>query len=103
MQIQVRTEGVTYVVARGPAPVMDRDSGNEKVDSDGVVLHMLQLVAMSPDGAEVLQVRVSGKPAGLVTGQPVKVTNLVAIPWAIGDKNGVSFRADSVAPVVARS
>ena len=30
---------------------------------------------------------------------PVKVTKLVASPWSIGDRNGISFRAEQVQPL----
>src|SRR3712207_7026583 len=46
-------------------------------------------------------IKVPGQPVGLVPGSVVKVRELTAQPWSIGDKNGVAFRAaavDSAAP-----
>jgi hypothetical protein len=36
-------------------------------------------------------------------GHPVKVTGLVAQPWTMNDRAGVSFRAARVEPVVAQA
>jgi len=52
----------------------------------------MQLVAMTSEGAEVIKVIVPGLPRA-DQGVPVKVDGLVASPWTMGDRSGVSFRA----------
>ena len=41
--------------------------------------------------------------SGIRQGHPVKVTGLVAQPWAMNDRSGVAFRAARVEPVVAQA
>jgi hypothetical protein len=36
-------------------------------------------------------------------GVPVKVTGLVAQPWTMADRSGVSFRAARVEPAIAQA
>ena len=55
--------------------------------------------AISPDGPEIHDVKFAGDTTGLEEMTPVKVTKLVASPWSIGDRNGISFRADQVQPL----
>ena len=57
------------------------------------------LFAISPDGPEIHDVKFAGETKGLEEMTPVKVTKLVASPWSIGDRNGISFRAEQVQPL----
>ena len=57
------------------------------------------LLAISPDGPEIHDVKFAGDTKGLDEMTPVKVTKLVASPWSIGDRNGISFRAEQVQPL----
>ncbi|MFI9646139.1 hypothetical protein ACIHAA_07565 [Streptomyces sp. NPDC052040] len=60
-------------------------------------------VTVRQDGRRisVIEIAVSGQPKGIEEGQTVKVTGLTAFAWAIGDRHGISFRADAVTPVPA--
>ncbi|MGZ4619463.1 MAG: hypothetical protein ACXV3F_12260 [Frankiaceae bacterium] len=50
-------------------------------------------------GAEILPVKVAGQPSAQVTqGSVVKVSGLVATPWAMGDRSGISFKAARIEP-----
>ena len=67
-------------------------------------LYVIQLLAMGEGSADLLAVKVPGQPGpGLRQGAPVKVTGLVAQPWTMNDRAGVSFRAARVEPVVAQA
>ena len=44
-------------------------------------------------GRDVITVKVAGDIKGVGEFTPVKVTELVATTWAMGDRAGVSFRA----------
>ena len=57
------------------------------------------LLAISSDGPEIHDVKFAGDTKGLDEMTPVKVTKLVASPWSIGDRNGISFCADQVHPL----
>ncbi|MBY8343122.1 hypothetical protein LXH13_14370 [Streptomyces spinosirectus] len=73
-----------------------------KKDRDGNPVYTVAVI-VRPDGRRisVIEIAVSGEPQGLEPGQAVKVTGLTAFVWAMGDRNGVSFRADAVTPAHA--
>ena len=64
---------------------------------------MVQLIAMSDGAADIIAVKVPGQPSGLRQGHPVKVQGLVAQPWTMQDRSGVSFRAARVEPAIAQA
>lgn len=98
MQLELKTEGVDFVVSRAPQPKNDND-GRQKTDRDtGAPLHVTELVAMDDTGAEVIKVTTAGEPR-VTTRQLVTVVKLVATPWNIDGRGGVAFRADSITPV----
>ncbi len=70
-----------------------------KKDRDGNPVYTVA-VTVRPDGRRisVIEIAVSGQPKGLDAGQIVRVTGLTAFLWSMGDRHGVSFRADAVAP-----
>ena len=91
---------VHWVVAHPPEPVLDRATGQPRLDRDGRPLSVVQLVGFTPGGAEVVPVRVAGDaPTGLVVGQAVHVRGLTVTPWAMGDRAGISYRADAIEAV----
>ncbi len=98
MQLEIRTEGVDFVVSRAPQRKNDND-GRQKTDREtGAPLHVTELVAMDDTGAEVIKVTTAGEPR-VIKRQLVTVVKLVATPWNIDGRGGVAFRADSVTPV----
>ncbi|BCM68796.1 hypothetical protein EASAB2608_04130 [Streptomyces sp. EAS-AB2608] len=44
----------------------------------------------------VIEITVGGRLEGIEEGQVVNVTALTAFAWAMGDRHGVSFRADAI-------
>jgi hypothetical protein len=98
MQLEIKTEGVDFVVSRPPAPKNDND-GRQKADRDtGAPLCVTELVAMDDTGAEVIKVTTAGEPK-VTKRQLVTVAKLVATPWNIDGRGGVAFRADAIIPV----
>jgi len=93
MRLPIDTSGLTLLVGLAPEPVVDFETRRPKADENGEPLYQLQLVALGGEGAEVITVKVAGEPKGLVAGVPVKVLGLVALPWSMGDRSGVSFKA----------
>jgi hypothetical protein len=73
-----------------------------KKDRDGNPVYTVAVI-VRPDGRRisVIEIAVSGEPQGLEPGQAVKVTGLTAFVWAMGDRSGVSFRADAITPAHA--
>jgi hypothetical protein len=98
MQLEIRTEGVDFVVSRAPQPKNDND-GRQKTDREtGELLHVTELVAMDVTGAEVIKVTTAGQPR-VTKRQLVTVVKLVATPWTIDGHGGVAFRADAIVPI----
>jgi hypothetical protein len=58
----------------------------------------VQLVALAEGSAEIIGVKVPGELPELPQGATVRVVGLVATPWAMGDRNGVAFRASRIEP-----
>jgi hypothetical protein len=98
MQLEIKTQGVEFVVSRAPQPKNDND-GRQKADRDsGAPLYVIELVAMDDTGAEVIKVTTAGQPR-VTTRQLVTVVKLVATPWNIDGRGGVAFRAESITSV----
>ena len=101
MKLPIDTTGMTFLAAGPPEPVLDFESKAPKVDEKGAPLHSVQVVTLNDGGAEVIAVKVAGQPKGVSQGSTVKVTGLVATPWSMGDRSGVSYRAAQIEPLPA--
>ena len=99
MQLQVDITRSQFLVSKDSVPVMDPSSNIQKLDKEGRPLFLVQLVWIGDNGAEVLPVKITGKPVGLTIGCAVKVVGLVATPWSMGDRSGVSFTAERIEPI----
>jgi hypothetical protein len=100
MRLEIRTDGVDFVVSREPLPKLDMD-GRQKADRDtGELLFTTELVAMDNSGAEVIKVTTGGAPR-VSKRHAVSVRGLVATPWNMDGRGGVAFRADAITPVTA--
>lgn len=96
MKLKVDTTGVSFLCTRAAEQRTDFSSGQPKIDkATGLVLWVVQVMALDADGGEVLSVTVAGEPK-VTVGQPVSVTNLVALPWNQDGRAGVAFRADAI-------
>lgn len=98
MRLPVDTNLVNFICAGAPEPVVDFESRRPKTDESGTPLYQVVLVAMSDGVAEVIAVKVPGEPKGLAQGAPVRLTGLVAVPWSMGERSGVAYRASRVEP-----
>ena len=99
MRLPISTDHVHFIVGTPPEGVVDFESKQPRFDSDGRPLFAVGLIALGADGAEILSVKVSGQPKDLSQGIPVKVTGLVATTWQMGERHGVSFRAEVIEPL----
>jgi hypothetical protein len=89
-------------VALAPEPVVDFETRRPKADENGEPLYLVQLLVMGEDSADLIAVKVPGVPSAAIRqGAPVKVTGLVAQPWTMADRSGVSFRAARIEPAMA--
>jgi len=98
VKLEIKTEGVEFVVSRVPQAKNDND-GRQKADrGTGELLYATELVAMDDSGAEVIKVTTAGEPR-VAKRQAVTVRGLIAMPWNVDGRGGVAFRADSIAPL----
>jgi hypothetical protein len=97
MKLPIDTSAATWLCATGPEPVIDFETKRQRADENGEPMYSVQLVLLGDGNADLLTVKVAGEPR-IAQGQPVRVTGLVASPWAMGDRSGVSFRAEKVEP-----
>ncbi len=99
MRLPVDTSLMTLVAMAAPEPVVDFATRQPKADAAGLPLYTVQVAAMFGDQGEVLAVKVAGEPAGLTAGAAVQISGLVAQPWELGERSGISYRAVSIRPV----
>jgi hypothetical protein len=96
MRLPIDTSQLTFMCAAPARPATDFETKQHKADlATGELLYNLQVVALDAEGAEVIQLRVAGDPK-VGQGALLKLEGLVATPWSMGDRSGVSFRANRV-------
>jgi hypothetical protein len=96
MRLPIDTSSLTFMCAAPARPVTDFETKQHKADTTtGELLYNLQVVALDDWVAEVIQVKVAGDP-NVGQGAMLKLHGLVATPWSMGEKSGVSFRVDRV-------
>ena len=104
MKLPVDTSAIAFLCALVPEPVVDFETRRPKADENGEPLYIIQLLAMGDGSADLLAVKVPGVPSSAIRqGAPVKVTGLVAQPWTMADRSGVSFRASRIEPAVPQA
>jgi hypothetical protein len=102
VKLPIDTSAIAFMCALAPEPVVDFETRRPKADENGEPLYLIQLLAMGDGSADLIAVKVPGVPPSAIRqGAPVKVTGLVAQPWAMNDRSGVSFRAARVEPAMA--
>src|SRR3954453_6152398 len=84
-----------FMCAAPARPVTDFDTGAQKADENGELLFNVQIVALDDEGAQILQLKVPGDPK-VDQGTMLRIDGLVALPWSMGDRSGVAFRANRI-------
>ena len=105
MRLPVDMSKVT-VIAGGPAErLVSFKTGELTFDKrTNQPVWVVNLVIFTPGEAtpEVVKVKLFGdEPKPITQGLPVVVVGLVVSDWEIDGKHGLSFRADSIAPLSA--
>ena len=78
------------------------DNGGHRLDrKTRMPIWSAQLVVMSDEGADTINVTVAGDPPPLQQGQQVRPVQLIAIPWARNGRDGVAYRAAEIRPLAA--
>ncbi|HVA10086.1 MAG TPA: hypothetical protein VNG12_25475 [Acidimicrobiales bacterium] len=96
MRLPVDTSAVSFISAGPPEPTIDFETKAQKTDDAGLLINQVHLFTVGAAGRDVITVKVAGEIKGVGEFTPVKVTELVATTWAMGDRAGVSFRAAKV-------
>jgi hypothetical protein len=104
VKLPIDTSAIAFLCAMPPEPVVDFETRRPKADENGEPLYVVQLLVMGDDSANLIAVKVPGVlSSGIRQGHPVKVHGLVAQPWSMNDRSGVSFRAARVEPAVTQA
>jgi hypothetical protein len=102
VKLPIDTSAIAFLCALAPEPVVDFETRRPRADENGEPLYVVQLLAMGDGSADLLAVKVPGVPSQAIRqGAPVKVSGLVAQPWTMAERSGVSFRAARIEPAMA--
>jgi hypothetical protein len=101
MRLPIDTAAIKFAAAGPAEPVLDFASKAHKTDENGVPLFQVPVFAAGSGIKDSITVKVAGEVKGLSEFTLVKITNLIAQTWEVGDNHGVSFRADRVEVVKA--
>lgn len=83
------------LVAGDPEPVVD-EHGNQRLDAAGKALFKLPVICIIDNEPSPLSIRISGDVAKLPLLTEIKLNKLVARPWNMGDRSGISFSVESI-------
>ena len=104
MRLPIDTSAISFLCALAPEPVLDFETKRPRADENGEPLYVIQLLVMGEDSADLIAVKVPGVPSQAIRqGALVKVTGLVAQPWTMADRSGVSFKAAGVEPAITQA
>ncbi len=98
MKLPIDTSGMTFMAAAPARPVTDFETKQHRVDDNGELLYNLQVVALDPEGAQIITVKTPGDPQ-VGQGAMLELEGLVAMPWAMNERSGVAFRASRIKTV----
>lgn len=92
----IETSSIKFAAAGPAEPVLDFATKVPKTDENGVPLYSVPVFAAGSGIRDSITVKVAGELKGLSEFTMVKITNLIAQTWTVGDNHGVSFRADRI-------
>ena len=103
MRLPVDTSPLTCFAVSEPEAVVDFETKRPRTDEDGRPLFAVQVVVRYGDQSEIWPVKVVGEPAAEIEpGVPVALDGLVAVPWAMGERWGMAYRAQAIRPLPVR-
>ena len=103
MRLPVDTTTAHFMAAGPPEPTVDFDTKAPKTDGSGQILFQVPVLCVGGGTRELITVKVVGEPKGVGEFTPVKIVDLVATTWSMGERSGVSFRAAKVEAAGARA
>lgn len=100
MRLPIDVTTITFLAVGGVEQSIEHETGKPRLDKDGQPLFVAQLVALANGEGGVIPVRVAGTaPKGLDQGTSVRCVGLTAAPWSMGERSGVTYRAERIEPV----
>ena len=99
VQLNIDTSSITFLSAGEAEQMTEHDSDRPRLDKEGKALFVVRLVALSGGQAEVLPVRVAGEAPKVGQGTPVRCVGLSATPWQMGERSGITYRAERIEAV----
>lgn len=100
MDLPIDTHAVSFQGAGRPTALTDFNTKQPKAGADGQILYSVPVVVFGDEDADVIAVRVAGEPKGVTKGVPLKIVGLVASPWTMNDRSGITYRAESIEVLV---
>lgn len=104
MRLSIDVSRKTFTASKASEPKRDQ-SGQQRTDKEtGLLLWSTQLVVLDEEGGHIIVVTTASANApDIQAGDEVAVSGLVARPWNASARAGVSYRADSLAPILEDS
>lgn len=96
MKLPIDTGRMRFFCVKAAEPVLDFQTKRPRATRDGEPMYEVQLVGLSDDGESGLfTVRLIGEqPPKVAEGSPVTIAGLVAVPWEIDGRSGISYRGE---------
>ncbi len=99
MGLPVDTTKAIVICGGAVEALVDRDTGERRTDRDGAPMWRVWLVLLGDDEPTAMRVKTAKEPKGIVKGQPVHVTDLVASSWTTPDGKDIDlYNATSIEP-----
>jgi hypothetical protein len=99
MGLPVDTSRAIIICGQTPEAMVDRTTGERRTNQDGAPMWRVWCVLLGEDEPTPMRVKTAKEPKGLVKGQPVTISDLVASSWTTPDGNNVDlFNASSIEP-----
>ena len=99
MRLVLDTSKVAFTVTKAAEPKTEYGSGQQKMNRASKLPEwVVEVLAQDPERGEVIRVTVTGDQPKVSQGQTVRFEDLEAIPWSNNGRNGVAYRAASIAP-----
>ena len=99
MRLVLDTSKTAFTVTKAAEPKTEFGGTQQKVDKATKRPEwVVEVLAMDSERGEVIRVTVTGDQPKVNQGQPVRIEELEAIPWAHNDRNGVAYRAAAIHP-----
>ena len=98
MKLPIDTSAMQFIAVMPPIMSTEYGTDTPKLDKNGQVMWTLQVAAMAEGSADILKVKHPGEPK-VEIGAPLRLHGLVASPYEMKDRSGVSFLVDRIEPV----